>query len=457
MSAISFGTDGWRTTLDEFTVERVQMVAQGIANYLRERNTDGSTVIVGYDARKSSREYAEHVAEVLQMNEFDVIIPHRDLPTPIIAWTIVDRDLAGGIMITASHNPPEYNGLKFIPHDGAPALPEVTNAIEERIEEPYNTNVSPGNRSTVDILTPYLEYAKSSFAGDLSGLTVVYDAMHGSGRGVTDKLLSQAGADVHQLRCDQDPTFGGTPPEPSQEHLQELIDAVDERSADIGIANDGDADRIAIVTPKRGMLDENIFFGLLYDHLLDSQAGSAVRSVSTTFLIDRIAQAHNEDVIETQVGFKWIAKAMAEHDALIGGEESGGFTIRNHIREKDGVFIALHACGLVGNGDIDAQIDRLLSEYGEIYQSKRSVDCPDAEKERVLQGVEASIQETIAGLTIDDINTIDGDKILFDDGSWLLIRPSGTEPKMRIYAEASTQTKVETLLAAGQELVEAQL
>jgi alpha-D-glucose phosphate-specific phosphoglucomutase len=454
MDEISFGTDGWRATLDTFTDDRVRIVGQAVADYLAESGHE-EPVVVGYDARETSEGFAESLAEVLAGNGFDVLLPERDRPTPLVAWAIVDRDLAGALMVTASHNPPEYNGVKFIPEDGAPALPDVTEAIEARLADPDLLPAEEwGDIRRTDIVTSHFDHARDLVDADLGGLTVVYDAMHGSGRGVTDALLESAGAEVHRVRCERDPTFGGSSPEPSAEHLGELVETVDERDADLGIANDGDADRIAVVTPERGHLDENLFFAAIYDHLLENDAGPAIRTVSTTFLIDRIAEAHDEDVFEVPVGFKWVAQAMRERDALMGGEESGGFSIRGHIREKDGVLMALLAAAATVEEPMDDRVERLTDEHGDIVADKISVDCPDDEKERVLADLEGRIPETVAGREVAKVVTIDGFKLLLEDGSWLLVRPSGTEPVLRVYAEAGGDERVEALLEAGREIVE---
>ncbi|SEK93786.1 phosphoglucomutase/phosphomannomutase family protein [Haloferax larsenii] len=453
MDEISFGTDGWRATLDTFTDDRVRIVGQAVADYLAdEGHTD--PVLVGYDARETSPGFAESLAEVLAGNGFDVLLPERDCPTPLVAYAIVDRGLSGALMVTASHNPPEYNGVKFIPSDGAPALPEVTDAVAERLAEPDLLPESErGTIERVDIVSPHADHAIDLVGSDLSDLTVVYDAMHGSGRGVTDALIESAGAEVVRLRCERDPTFGGISPEPSAEYLDELAEAMDEHDADLGVANDGDADRIAIATPDRGVLDENLFFAAVYDYLLESDSGPAIRTVSTTFLIDRIAEAHGEEVFETAVGFKWVADAMGEHDALIGGEESGGFSIRGHVREKDGVLMGLLAASAAAENGFDARLDRIAADHGEIVADKISIDCPDSEKARVIDDLEDELPETVAGRDIAKVVTLDGFKLLLEDGSWLLVRPSGTEPKMRVYAEADSEKAVSELLDAGRELV----
>ncbi|WP_135662073.1 phosphoglucomutase/phosphomannomutase family protein [Halorhabdus rudnickae] len=453
---IEFGTDGWRATLDTFSSPRVKMVAQAVADYLREEaGRAGDTIAVGYDARESSPGFAEDIAEVLAANGFDVLVPKRDCPTPVIAWTIVDRDLAGALMLTASHNPPEYNGVKFIPEDGSPALPAVTEALEDRLREPDQLPEDEhGEIREEDLFEPYYDHALDLLNPDLGDLTVVYDGMHGSGRGVTDDLLERAGATVYRRRCERDPAFGGTPPEPSAENLEGLVAAVEERDADLGVANDGDADRIAVVTPERGFLDENLFFAAIYDYLLESDSGTAVRTVSTTFLIDRIAEAHGETVHEVPVGFKWIAQGMAEHDALMGGEESGGFSIRGHVREKDGVLMALVAAVATAQRPLDDRIDTLLADFGEIHQDRRNLDCPDSEKGRVIGAIGDRLPESVAGVDVEGVNDADGFKILLADGSWLLVRPSGTEPKLRIYAEAESKRRTEALLEAGVDIVE---
>ena len=456
MDKIAFGTDGWRATLDTFTDERVRIVGQAIADHLEAAGHD-EPVAVGYDARETSEGFAESLAEVFAGNGFDVILPERDAPTPVIAYAIVGRGLAGACMVTASHNPPEYNGVKFIPSDGAPALPDVTEDVVSRLAEPdLLPEGERGSIERVDLVSAHADAARALVGADLDGLTVAYDAMHGSGRGVTDALLESAGAEVVRLRCDRDVTFGGESPEPSAEHLEELADRVTDPGSDVdlGIANDGDADRIAVVTPDRGVLDANLFYAACYDRLLEDDSGPAVRTVSTTFLVDRIAEAHDEAVYETPVGFKWVAEAMGDHDALFGGEESGGFTLRGHVREKDGVLMALLAAGTHAAEPFDERVDRLLDEYGQIAAGKVSLDCPDDRKDGVLDDLEDHIPESVCGHSVAKVVTLDGFKLLLENGSWLLVRPSGTEPKLRVYAEADSDDAVDDLLAEGTEIVE---
>jgi phosphomannomutase len=454
MDAITFGTDGWRTHRDEFTAERVRAVSQAIVDHLDAEGLSGRPVAVGYDARAGARDRAEECCRVLAGGGHDVLLGQRDYPTPVIAHGILDRDLAGGVVFTASHNPAAYLGVKFLPADGAPALPAVTNSLEDRLREP--ALLSPSNHGSVtevDFAAAHAEHCLDLVEPALDGLTVAYDAMYASGRGITDELLERAGADVHRLRCETAPDFGGTPPDPSAEHLSELLELVSEGEVDLGLANDGDADRIAVATPN-GLLDPNHLFGLLYEEQLQANTGPAVRSISTSSLVDLIAAAHGETVHETPVGFKWVAKAMAEHDALIGGEESGGFSIRGHVREKDGVLVALLVTSMAAKRPLEERLDDLLATYGERHQDRYSVDCPDERKQSVMETLSGTPPERIADTTVESITDIDGVKFGLADGTWLLVRPSGTEPKLRVYAEAATSDRVEELLEAGRSLLD---
>ena len=456
--AVSFGTSGWRAPAAEMTDERVRAFAQGVVGHLASEGRDGP-VGVCYDVRESSPRIAREVARVLAAGGHDVLFSDRDRPTPLLSWAIHDRDLAGGVMVTASHNPPRYNGLKFFPADAAPPTPAVTDDVEAHLGEPTPLPRSEhGAVTEVDLFEPYADRVLEFVDADLSGLTVVYDAMHGSGRDTTDVLLERAGAEVRRLRCDRDPAFGGTEPEPGRDTLGDLVEQVRMTDADLGVANDGDADRVAVVTPERGVLDENLLFAAVYDDLLAGDRlgvgpGPAVRTVSTTFLIDRVAAAHGQSVVEVPVGFKWVAEAMADHDALMGGEESGGFSVRGHVREKDGVLMALLATAVEADRPLDRRVEALLDEHGDIHQDKTSVDCPDDRKTAAIDALGERIPDGVAGEPVDDVVTADGFKILLADGSWLLVRPSGTEPVLRVYAEAGSRERVADLLAAGRDLV----
>jgi phosphomannomutase len=358
-------------------------------------------------------------------------------------------------MVTASHNPPEYNGVKFLPQDGAPALPDVTDALEARLAAPDPLEAPDhGSVTERDLVTPFSDHAVDFVTTDLAGLVVAYDAMHGSGRGVTDALLKRGGASVDRLRCSRDPTFGGTPPEPVPERAEEIVERVTDGSAELGFVNDGDADRLGVVTPDRGFLDPNVFLAVLYDYLLERDAGDVVRTVSTSSLVDRIADEHGQAVHETAVGFKWVADAMREFDAVCGGEESGGYGVTAHLRNKDGIFLALLTAAAHVEEPLDDRADRILDAYGDIHQDRISVDCPDDRKESVLDELDSALPDSVAGTAVASVNTVDGFKIALEDSTWLLVRPSGTEPKMRIYAESGSPARTEELLDAGRSLVD---
>ncbi len=451
LDRISFGTDGWRDHREEFTESRVKAIGDAFVAYLVEAGHTDAPIAVGYDARAGADEIARQLAQQATDAGYDVWFAKRDCPTPALASAVDTFELAGGFMVTASHNPPSYHGIKVIPHGGAPAMPTVTDQMEASLgETPPVAREHQGEIETFDFIEYHIESVLERLDPILDGLTVAYDAMHGTGRGVTDILLEEAGAEVTRLRCERDPEFGGTPPEPDAENLQELISLVDGDEIDLGIANDGDADRIAVVTPS-GYLDFNVVFAILYEHLLIEESGPAVRSVSTTFLIDRIAEAHDEEVIETPVGFKWIAEAMGEHDALIGGEDSNGLTIREHVREKDGVLVGALSAHVHNEKPLDVRATELFDTYGQIHHVTKNVDCAESDKKPVLDAIAEEPPATFDGIAVTETSAVDGRKFFLEDGSWVLVRPSGTEAKLRVYAESPDGDRAEAIAteAAG--------
>jgi alpha-D-glucose phosphate-specific phosphoglucomutase len=460
--AIEFGTDGWRAAGEEFTLDRVRAIGQAVGRFLDGEDAEGP-VAVGYDARANSRESAEQLARVVAANGRDVTLSDRDCPTPVLAWSVADGPFVGGLMVTASHNPPEYNGVKYVTDTGAPALPPVTERLEEYLGNPETVSESEyGTISESELTEAYTDHARSfveSVAGtaDLSGLAIGYDAMHGSGRGVTGELLESVGADLSRLRCDRDERFGGVAPEPRPDNAERLLSWVRDGEVSLGFVNDGDADRLGVVTPERGFLDPNVLLAVLYDFLLEHSpdGGGVVRTVSTSSLVDRVARAAGESVHETAVGFKWVAEAMADHDALAGGEESGGYGVAAHLHNKDGVLLALLLAAAHRERPLDERIDSLFESHGTITQDRISIDCPEERKAAVIDALGGAVPDRIAGLEVTDVQTVDGFKIRLEDDSWVLVRPSGTEPKLRVYAEAGDQERVEDLLDAGRELVAA--
>jgi phosphomannomutase len=445
--SISFGTDGWRDTVDAFTPARVRRLGRAVAGYLQAEAIAGP-VVVGMDPRESSPTIAAELTAVLTAAGRAVIRPDRDCPTPIVAYTVVDRDAAGALMVTASHNPPAYNGIKFIPADGAPATEAVTDAITARL----GADGGGGAEAAVQVIDPepaYRRHLEALLPGRLDGTEIVYDAMHGAGRGITDALLRARGATVTTVRGDRDPSFGGQAPEPTAAHLGPLIDEVRTQGADLGIANDGDADRVAVVTPERGVVSAHLLFAVVYAALVTERPGPVVRTVSTSTVIDAVAAAHGAEVVEVPVGFKWVAAAMRSHDAVMGGEESGGFSIAGHLREKDGVMMALLLAQLAGEEPIDARIDAIEAAYGPVHTGLRSIGVTAPAATALI----AACGEQLGGVPIERTDQTDGVKLWLEGGAWVLIRPSGTEPKVRVYAEAADAATVSTLIDAGEALV----
>ena len=444
---IAFGTDGWRDQVDAFTPERVRKLGRAVAGHLAAEEVSGP-VIVGMDPRASSPAIADELAAVLSAAGRAVLRPERDCPTPIVAYTVVDRDAAGALMVTASHNPPEYNGIKFIPADGAPASTAVTTAITDRL----GVAGPEGTEATVETIDPqpaYRRHLTALLPGRLDGLDIVYDAMHGAGRGITDAILGERGATVTTIRGDRDPTFGGQAPEPTPQHLRPLVEEVRAQGADLGIANDGDADRVAVVTPDRGVLSAHLLFAAVYAARSEHRHGPVVRTVSTSTIIDAVAAEHGAEVVEVPVGFKWVAAAMQEHAAVMGGEESGGFTIAGHLREKDGVMMALLLAQLAHEDPLDERVDHIEAAYGTPHTGLRSIRSAAPAASTLLE----ACGKTIAGLQIERTDRTDGIKLWLEDDAWLLIRPSGTEPKVRVYAEAADAATMTAIIDAGAALV----
>ncbi len=457
-SPVSFGTDGWRASGDGFRTERVRAIGRAVATHLDERGPVGP-VAVGYDARERSHAAATTLTDTLTAATHDVTLADRDCPTPTLAWTVATGSYAGGLVVTASHNPAGYNGVKILTAEGMPALPATTDALERRLATQASDPPDPPAETTGQVeernlREPYVEHLLDSVGVDLSGLTVAYDAMHGSGRAVTDTALERSGATVRRHRCSRDPTFGGVAPEPGPDTAEAVRAQVEGTDSDLGLLNDGDADRVGVVTPGRGYLDANLLLAVLYEFLLErGDAGAVVRTVATSSLVDRVASAAGRSVHETPVGFKWVAEAMVEHAALVGGEESGGYGLTQHLPNKDGVLVALLACAAHRERPLDDRIARLLATHGPVHQGRESVATDPGAKSAAVTTLRADPPDSIAGSTVTDVSTVDGVKFSLADGTWLLVRPSGTEPKLRLYAEADAADRVEDLLAAGRELL----
>ncbi|MBU1026907.1 MAG: phosphoglucomutase/phosphomannomutase family protein [Candidatus Margulisbacteria bacterium] len=460
---IKFGTDGWRAVIsDEFTFANVNKVAKAIAFYLINHKLTKKPLIIGYDPRFLADKFAEAIAKVMEDAGINCYLTERDTPTPIVAWEVKDKKACGAVMITASHNPASYCGIKFIPDYAGPANEIITKELQEYA----NGNIElprPKRKGNVERFEPrerYFKYLQSLIDFELikrSGLKIIYDAMYGCGRGYLDRLLEENGIKAEVLHGERDVLFGGRNPEPDDENLEELKKRVVAAKADIGIANDGDADRFGIVDEAGNFLHANQVLALVCDYLIEDKGftGSVVRSVATTHLLDRIAAKNKVKLHETPVGFKHIAALMMKEDVILGGEESGGLSIKGHIPEKDGLLANLLIIEMLGKRKKSlSQIwADLVKEYGEIFGEKLNLRFDKAKKEQLMNILKQNTPQQLAGLKIINVNKVDGVKLTLSEGSWILARPSGTEPLVRIYAESDKLEKLKVMIEAIKNLV----
>jgi len=453
---IKFGTDGWRAIIsEEFTFANVRKVAKSIALYLINHDFAKKPLIIGYDPRFLADKFAEEIAKVMLEAGIDVFLTERDCPTPIIAWSVKDKDASGAVVLTASHNPPEYCGIKFIPDYCGPANEEITKDLQDNSNKEVTLPVAK-KKGKIERFEPkerYLAYIKSFIDVDLikkAKVKVVYDAMHGAGRGYMDRLLQDLGCELEVLHGNRDVLFGGQNPEPAEEELEELKERVLESQAAVGLANDGDADRFGIVDEKGAFLTANQVIPLVFEYLVTEKGlrGEVVRSIATSNFIDKIAAAHKIKVNETPVGFKHIAKLMMEKKIIIGGEESGGLSILGHIPEKDGLLANILIVELIAKykKPLSKIWEELTKKYGTVVNQRVNLKMTPEKKEKFMSGLRDKTPRELAGIKVQEVKKIDGVKLILADGSWLLARPSGTEPLIRIYAESNDQAKLKKIL-----------
>jgi len=478
--SIKFGTDGWRAVIsDEFTFANVRHVAQAIADVFVEgaSATKGHTApsplaVVGFDTRFLSDRYALAVSEVLAANGLRVALAKADAPTPAISYAIPHMGAMGGVMITASHNPPRYNGIKLKSAQGGGASPSDTRRVEARLaanltqgREPLRIDgeqaIQQGLITRFDPFPAYREHLQQLIDFDTigqAGLRIAFDAMYGTGRGYLSGLLTDAGAHVTEIRGEMNPGFNGIHPEPIEKHLRPLIDLVRQDSYDLGLATDGDADRIGAIGPSGRFIDPHCIMTLALRYLVERRClrGMVVKTVSTTQMLNRLARKYDLPLSETPVGFNHIADLMLLEDVLIGGEESGGISIRGHIPEGDGVLMGLLLAEIVAyyRKSPEQLMDQIMAEIGQFCYCRNDFQTRPFEKPVLVQHLTADAPQTLAGIPVVSVNTRDGVKYLLADDSWLLIRPSGTEPVLRVYAEAHDDDVVEALLEEGRALAD---
>jgi phosphoglucomutase len=461
---IKFGTSGWRAIIaDEFTFASVRRVTEAIAGWLKA-NSENRKIIIGYDTRFMAEIFAAESARQLSVSGFETLLCDRDTPTPAISYAIRALGAAGAINFTASHNPPQYCGMKFSTADGAPALPEVTHAIEQgivRLEGPDLAVASQAN-DTVKPFSPLQGYLEDLAAKvDLqaiarAGLRIAYDPLWGTGRGYLNKALLDVGCEVSMLHNWRDVYFGGHAPEPEAENIEELKHTVVSGGYHLGLATDGDSDRFGILDRDGSFISPNLVITLLVDYLAESRGwtDAVARTVSTTNMVDRVAAKRGIRVIETPVGFKYIGQLIDEDRIAIGGEESAGLSIRGHIPEKDGLLACLLVAEMVAKRQVPLRemLEQIYREVGRLVSGRIGVRLTP-ELQQSLSSKLSDTPERLGGRRVVTVNRTDGVKFIFEDGAWLLMRPSGTEPLVRIYAEAANEQDLEVLLGTGRKYI----
>src|SRR6266853_303211 len=457
-AAIKFGTSGWRAIIaEDFTFANVRLAAAAIADHVRSRSAK-PTLIVGHDTRFFGEEFSQAAAQILREHRIHVLLCKGATPTPVIAYEIIRRKIDGAINFTASHNPAEYHGLKFSGPDGGPALPEVTHDIEARaakMGERAPAKANDGAFEKIDPRDPYLERLSQLVnfkAMRDAKLSVVTDALHGCGAGYLDHALTAHGITAQAMRTDRDVLFDGKGSDVSEENLRTLREAVLAKKAAVGLATDGDADRFGILDSDGTWMQPNHILGLLYDYMVETRGWKmpAARSVATSHLMDAVAQHHGTTVFQTPVGFKYIGELIRKDKIAMGGEESAGMTIRGHTPEKDGILACLLVAEMIAvrRASLAEQLRSLFKRVGrEFWPQRANLHLPEDVKLRTVNRLKADFS-TFLGRRVKSLDRTDGVKMEFADGSWVLLRLSGTEPLMRVYTEAATLQ--ESLKIAGE-------
>lgn len=473
---IRFGTDGWRAVIaHEFTFANLERVAQAYADYLiRHRPGTAHTtgplssaqqhVIIGYDRRFLSEQFAARSAEVLAGNNLQVAMFDEAVPTPLVSWAVREQGASGGVVITASHNPPEFNGFKIKAPWGGSASPETTAAVEKLVDatHPKKTALAKADANAL-MLSDATESYRVQLASyvDVERLKgaesrVIIDSMHGSGGRWVESFLQGGTLSAETIRGTRDPLFGGVNPEPIDRNLAPLKNRVREAGAILGLATDGDADRVGAVNELGETMTMHEVVPLLLLHLARRRGmtGGVVRTFSQSVLTKRIAAAHNLKLYETPIGFKYVADLMLREDILLGAEESGGIGVKGHIPERDGILNSLLLLeAVVTEGRTPSEmVKEMHREFGEFYFGRRDLHMPVTRGQELARGLADAPPESFAGFAVSAVETLDGTKLLFEDESWLLFRQSGTEPVLRVYAEATSVAKMTALLDEGEHM-----
>lgn len=469
-SPIKFGTDGWRAVIaEDFTFDNVRICAQAVANYLADVNMADKGLVIGYDTRYGSERFAAAVAEIIAGNGIKAYLCRKPLPTPVISYGILIKQAAGAIIITASHNPAEWNGFKYKPEYAGSASPEVIAQIEGHIPgiidsgDVRSMSLSDGLKkkmiSYIDPFPPYLEQIGKLVDIDAirkAGLNVAVDSMYGAGIGIFKRILAGGSTKVTEINSKRNPLFPGINPEPIAVNMKKLFQLIVRGGYDVGLGTDGDADRIGIMDEKGEFITQLVTYGLLTLYMLDvlGERGAIVKTITTTDMVYRLGQIYDVPVIETSVGFKYVGPIMIKENALIGGEESGGYGFRGHIPERDGILAGLFFLDMMIKLKMKPSelVAHLYSKVGPHYYHRVDVHFPAKERDAIIGRVANANPAQIDGAPVVKIDTFDGYRFRLADTSWLLIRFSGTEPVLRIYAETSSLKRVDRLLEEGKKL-----
>ncbi|MEE9292738.1 MAG: phosphoglucomutase/phosphomannomutase family protein [Acidobacteriota bacterium] len=453
---IRFGTDGWRGIIaDDFTFDNVRIVAQAVADLIHEEGRSGSSVPVGYDGRFLSRRFAESIAAVLEGNGIPTILPDTPITTPMLSCQVVAGGAPLGIGVTASHNPPHYNGVKIKAAFGGSALPELTARIEELVGRRAPRVGRPPERRHpfLPAYVPRLVNVVNLELIKKAPLRVVVDSMHGSGSRILEGLVRGGKLRITTLRGDSDVLFGGVQPDPRPDLLGPLADSVRRHRAHLGIATDGDADRIGVCDEKGRPVSPLQIFPLIALHLLETKGwrGTIAKTFANTLLAERIAQRYDLPFHDLPIGFKHIARLMLEQDVLIGGEESGGIGVKRYLPERDGILIGLLLIEMLSTGErkLSRRIASMEAEFGRYFFRRVDLNMPVREGRQAVRAIHKDPPARLGGLTVRGIDTLDGVKLLFGDEGWILFRPSGTEPLLRVYCEARSERSVDALIRSG--------
>lgn len=459
MNKIKFGTDGWRAIIaKDFTVDNVAKVTVAVSKWLKNKYSD-STVVIGYDFRFGGKLFAQTVAKVLAKFEIKVLISDNYISTPAVSLAVVKQNAQLGVMITASHNPPEYNGYKLKGAHGGPLLEDSTKEIESLIPEEHgllldsikiDDYIKSGIIKEVDLEDFYIKHVNENFdieALRKSKFNFAFDAMYGAGQNIMRKLFP----DITLLHCENNPTFKGIPPEPLHKNLLEFSKLInDNGKIDCGLAVDGDADRIALYDNNGNYINSHLIILILTYYLAEYKKldGKVVTGFSSTVKVEKLCSKYNIPVQRVRIGFKDICKVMLTNNVLVGGEESGGITCKGHIPERDGIWMGLTIWQFMNQTGktINEIIDEIYNITGKFYYSRNDLRIEEKQKNDVVQACKNNKFKNFGEFVVKSVETLDGFKYFINENEWIMIRASGTEPLLRLYAEAITEERVKLFL-----------